>query len=568
MICVYDPLTNAPIGNGAAALVPKEADVRQVAGGEYSFTMKHPLDPWGKWKHLKKEAIVRLPVPVEVITNSFTGVEADIYKANTEAPLRKEASEPTTVNYPTWSMNESYSVGDKVTYNGRNWQCVEWDGTSRQATVPPGDNNSWWTEIARTTGGAAILVTLKTNTEVYFVEDAGSGWYWVETSYGLSGYVKTSQLTFVRHTTPEENQPRTITEQLFRIRKVTIDRNNHMVNVSGTHVSNDLNGNLIKELKISKAAPAIAIARIAENMLIPYPGMIATDLGDTTDGEYTADIKKKNPMYCLTDPDSGVVAEFKARFLRDNWDLFVMSNPNTDKGYQIRYGKNMRGVTWLQNTEKLKTLIVPVAKDRDGKDLYLPEEYVQSTHLAEYPVAYIDTLTVSGQVDKDDGTETGTKWTEATLLDEMRAKAEEQFSVKKVDEPIDEVTVDLAQLEKTAEYAWLANLQNVVLYDVVTVRDDEVGLEKQLSVNELEWDCIRKKIKGLKLTSVSGSITRTVAGYSVVNAAITAGKLDDSAWDEVRSSAQDRIDANWLEIVNDAVTRALAEADQRYEPIS
>ena len=47
MICVYDPLTNAPIGNGAAALVPKEADVRLVAGGEYSFTMKHPLDPWG-----------------------------------------------------------------------------------------------------------------------------------------------------------------------------------------------------------------------------------------------------------------------------------------------------------------------------------------------------------------------------------------------------------------------------------------------------------------------------------------------------------------------------------------
>ena len=54
MICVYDPLASSFDGSGVAALMPLSGTIRQVAGGEYSFDMIHPMDPWGKWKHLKR----------------------------------------------------------------------------------------------------------------------------------------------------------------------------------------------------------------------------------------------------------------------------------------------------------------------------------------------------------------------------------------------------------------------------------------------------------------------------------------------------------------------------------
>ena len=99
MICVYDPLTNDFSGNGKAVLMPTSGTVKMVAGGDYSFTMEHPIDPWGKWKFLKEEAIVRLPVPKETIENSFSGVEADVYKTNTDTELRDDTSEPETITY-------------------------------------------------------------------------------------------------------------------------------------------------------------------------------------------------------------------------------------------------------------------------------------------------------------------------------------------------------------------------------------------------------------------------------------------------------------------------------------
>ena len=60
MICVYSGFETAFDGNGEAVLVPTAATVRQVAGGEYSFTMEHPIDPWGKWKYLVPQVPSRL----------------------------------------------------------------------------------------------------------------------------------------------------------------------------------------------------------------------------------------------------------------------------------------------------------------------------------------------------------------------------------------------------------------------------------------------------------------------------------------------------------------------------
>ena len=544
MICVYSGFETAFDGNGEAVLVPTVATVRQVAGGEYSFTMEHPIDPWGKWKYLVRENLVKLPVPKETIAAASVGADTDVYVVTEDGSvLREGPSEPTTITYPSWVSGTTYSVGSNVTYDSRNYKCVYFDAASGQVMVPP-SNSSWWTEIARRTSGAAAVATLKEETKLYMIEEYDTTWNIMETTYGLQGYIKKSQVEFSHHITPEELEPRIITEQLFRIKEVSVDRKSGKVSVSGNHISNDLNGVLVQAVKLNKVTPAMAIGRIVENFMQDYRGDIATNMTSDDDGTYTGEIKLKNGMFCLTDPDVGIVHYFNGKFTRDNWDLFIMTRSSGigSVPYEIRYGHNVNGIIWKAKSSGLITRVVPVAKDENGEDLYLPELYVDSEYIESYPVVYMESLNVKGQVGKDDGTGTDTNWTKEALLDEMRAKAGERFSVDLVDIPETEVTVQLVQLEDTAEYAWLKEFAKTLnLYDDVAVKDPDIGLNITLYAKEIEFDCIRGMITGLKLSNRLYDDESTVAGYNIMNGALTENKLAKSASDALVSDAVSQV---------------------------
>ena len=543
MISVYDIGNEAFDKNGDAVLTPLSGSVHNVAGGNYDLKMVHPIDPEGKWKHLVPGAIVKAPVPREEIENAFAGYDADVYKTNGNTELREGPSAPEAIYYTQWDGSQTYSVGAKVStsgYSHRNYQCIYFDSGSPIQFVPP-PNSSWWKQIPDTTSGSPVLVTLPAGEDLYLVEDYNTYWYKMSTYYGIVGYVQKSKVTYDRHLTPEETQPRIITEQLFRLKEPIIDNDAMTVTVTGQHVSYDLNGDLIKDVSISQASPAMAIGRLIEGLMIQYRGTIATNLTSEENGTYTGEIKGKSGMYALLDPDKGIVKTFNARFTRDNWDLFVLERTGVDRGYRIRYGVNARGITWKKSSTNLVNRIVPVAKDEGGKDLYLPEEWVDPTPASTYPVIIMERLNVSGQVGKDKGTGDGTTWTEEDLLDEMRAKAEERFTVAHVDQIAEEVTIQIEPLEDTAEYSWLKGLKSVLLYDQVVAYDDRIGLQMPLYVDELEFDIIKKKILGLKLKNIQDFNGRTVTGYNVMNNSIGPEKLTDEVRDEIVQTVVDML---------------------------
>lgn len=543
MICVYDIGNNDFDKNGDAVLTPTSGKVRIIAAGNYSINIVHPIDPDGKWEHLVPGAIVKAPVPREVIENSFSGYSADIYKTTVNAELRQEPTSPTAIVYPTWDGYNEYTVGTAVSvanWYHRNYICNYFDTSSGERFVPP-YNSAWWSEIADTADGAPVLVTLPAGTELYFVEDVDSSWYKMSTYFGLVGYILKSAVTFDRHVDPTENQPRIITEQLFRLQEPDIDNEANTVTVNGQHVSYDLSGVLVNDISIAQASPALAIGKIMENMMIPYRGTIATNMVSNSDGTYTGETNGKNAMFMLMDPDKGIVHTFDAKFTRDNWDLFIMTRTETDRGYRIRYGKNARGIHWKRSSAGMITRVVPVAKTEGGEDLFLPEKWVDSPLISAYPVIIMERIKVDGQVGKDDGTGTDTVWTESALLDHMRQKAGERFSIDHVDEITEEVTIQVEQLGDTAEYAWLKNLEDILIYDTVKAIDERIGLVMTLYVSELEWDIIRKKVSGLKLSNVIGNTQRTVTGYNVQNNSITAKKLTTDVARDIVQQAVDLI---------------------------
>lgn len=542
MICVFDPGNTAFEGNGNAVLTPMDRPrVKMVAGGNYDMQLTHPIDPEGKWTHLVPDAVIRVPVPEEEIENAFAGYDADVYKVTGgNGELRESATAPTTINYPTWpssTAGTTPAVGAKSSYQGKNWECTYWDPSSRGAmTEPP--YSSWYKEIPRTTPGAPVLVTLPAGTDLYFVEDYNANWYKMSTYYGIVGYIQKSKVVYDRHLTPSETKPRIITTQLLRITNASVDTKSRTVSVTAQHVSYDLNGIIVKDVTLNQASPAMAIGRIAEGLMIDYPGTIATNLMSEGNGTYSETIKGKTGIYCLLDPDKGIVSKFDAAYKRDNWDLFVMQRTEVDRGFRLKYRKNMLGVNWTR-TKPQATRIVPVAKDEGGGDLYLPEEWVDSPLINTYPVIRMERLTVKGQIGKDKGTGDGSTWDASDLYDEMRAKAEERFTIDHADRVIHDVTVDFEMLGSTDEYAQLKDLERVLLYDTVSVEDEEIGLSIRLTVTELEWDPVKKKVVALKLSNGNEKGGKNVTGYNVQAKSIGSDKLTDEVTDTIVQQAVD-----------------------------
>lgn len=555
MISVYDIGNENFDRNGNVVIEPISGTVKQVAGGNYEITMTVPVDAEGKWSHLVPGAIVKAPVPKEVIPNAFAGVAADVYKTNTAAELRESALAPSTISYNTWSGNTVYTVGSKVSYNSKNYKCTYFDEGSGQRFVPP-NNSSWWKEIPRKTDGAPVVVSLNQGAELYFVQDVDSTWYKMSTPYGITGYIEKSKVTYDRHLDPSETTPRIITEQLFRLQEPTVDDEHRTVTVNGVHVSYDLAGILVQDVSFTQASPAQALNLIVNAFMLTYRGEIATDLIGADVGTYSETIKGKNGMFALLDPDSGIVHKFGAKFTRDNWDLFVMAQTAIDSGIRMAYGKNVRGISWKRSSANLVTRIVPKAKDEKGNDLYLPEVWIDSPLISNYPVVKMEMLNVKGQVGKDKAEDSGV-WTLSDLQDEMRAKAEERFSVDKADQITQEVTVQFEQLGDTAEYAWLRNLQDLVLYDTVTAEDPAIGLNMSLYVTEIEFDILKKKVTGMKLSNVSDYGGRTVTGYNVQNKSIGGNKLKD----EVASDIVDEVLGKVPEFADPDATRPVEVVD-------
>ena len=281
----------------------------------------------------------------------------------------------------------------------------------------------------------------------------------------------------------------------------------------------------------------MAIGKITEGFLMSWRGTIGTNLTGEDGSRYTGSFRGKNGIYCLLDPDSGIVPTFGARFTRDNWDLFILAQNQAKSGYRIAYGSNANGIDWTEKTDGLITRIMPVAKDEKGNQFYLPEIYVDAPNINNFPVVYMEMLQVAGQIGKAKAEDETDVWDATTLADEMRRKAAERFTVDKVNEPLTEVAVQFEPLENTAEYAWLKMLRGILLYDLVEVNDSEAEKSAVLQVTELEWDCIRKKVVGVKLSNSLHSIRRTVTGYSVTNASIGAEKLKDGVLESVVQQA-------------------------------
>lgn len=542
MINIYTVTDTDYSKNGSAVLHPLVCTVTEALWGGYELHMEHPIDDKGIWRLIQKGHIVRAPVPAAHVDNTFIGEDAVIWKADRAANVYVGPKAPSQIRYMFWESGGSYAVGAKVTYPVK-WSpdgsfLVEYE--NYQLTSPLSEEDKYrdpqnvtaWKTIAKSTAGAAKATSLAKDEEFYLLSQYDENWLFIQTEAGVQGYIQTVYCSFVREEHREEKSAHEIKTQLFRIYSTTVDTKSRKVTAEARHVSYDHAGNLVRKCEINNATIPDAIEQLNAALYTEAAGTITTNYG-SDDGTFTGSFTWRNPISCMLDPDTGMAPLLGAKFIRDNWDMFVLKDENIDRGIRLEYGKNLIGVNWKTNTDKLINRIIPVATAADGSELLLPEIWVDSPIIDTYPVIIAERLNVDAKVGDDDGQ--GGVWTDGTIFEHMRAKANRRFSVDNCDKASVQLSVDFRLLGDTVEYAQFRKLQKLFIYDTVQTTDRNIDLDLSLRLNKYKWDCIWETYINITLGNTYEATSHIIAGYNMMNGSIQYNKLSQDAINKIKA---------------------------------
>lgn len=538
-ICIFEPDAQDWNTNGIITLRPTSCEVEEVAGGKFELKMVHPLSGDRRWKDIKPEYLVRAPVPAKRLT-AIEGIHQDspwedgaqLWQANASVNVYSKPVISYAITYDTWVPYRSYAAGDKVTYNGNNYRCISAHGglSTFQSNL--------WTRIANySSGGGSILTTLRNGDQFICLNAYNSSWLYMRTLDGsIYGYVQTSSATKIRDLDSSDVdiggvEERVIRAQMFRIYKVEIKHEAGTIEIWARHISYDFERNTLGACDLYQTTTAGCIASIQANLMVPDTRTMATNIYDPLGSEgVTVDWSWKNPISALLDPDTGLVALRKGQCIRDNNDIFILANDPADRGYRISYGVNMTGITWTEDVDDVITRVIPVGQDENGDPLLLDgtEPWVDSSHILDYAIIRCSVLKV-----KD--AKVSTDMTTEQARAKMAQEAQKQFDEEHVDVEKLKLKVQFVKLGDTVQYAQYRALENLSLYDLVTITDAPLGIEVKAQMVAYKWNAILQRYIEITLGDPFDYATRgSVPAYELSAGAVTFTKLSADAIRQIK----------------------------------
>ena len=398
MICIYPADCTDFSTNGAGVLLPQSCTVIETLNGEYELTLVHPIDEHGKWRRLIEGCILRAPVPAAM------------------TPRVQQKAQTQTGGTDIYRI-----TGGRVNLRSG-----------------PGT-------------GYRVLKVYKKGTEVLLQEKTNASWYEIVCPDGKRGFMSTKYLSFVRSESNVQTavaeivESRQLRDQPFRIYRVVPELN--QVTVYARHIFYDLLDNMVKSLKpLSSAMGASVVQELAASCESEHPFTFFSDLEGTAEEVEYANI---NPVEALLGED-GIVAKYSGELQRDWYDVYVVERVGSDTDIEIREGKNLLGVSYDVDLTNLTTRIMPTGEDKDGELLYLPELYVDSPHIGDYPHPRWMHLSVSEAKEVPKGDD---KKTKAQCYEELRAAAKAEYD-KGCDLPTVTLNVDFINCADTEEYRY------------------------------------------------------------------------------------------------------------------
>lgn len=234
-------------------------------------------------------------------------------------------------------------------------------------------------------------------------------------------------------------------EQLFRIRKVSGDKTKTVF--AQSKLIADLSSNRVQAMTIAGKTRKEAIQLVLNAALDPHTYVVGNKDANTNNS-FIVNIQEGSVLNALVGSENSILSAYGGEFIIDNDTIDIVDARGTDRGFDIRYGKNIKGITATEDDTDLATVIIPKVGD-----LRLPEYTIESTNVNSYEKRYFKELEIDGLNVWDGKGEKGAdQITQSEAFIKMREAANLLFTKDHIDLINFSYELDLAILSKTEEY--------------------------------------------------------------------------------------------------------------------
>lgn len=273
--------------------------------------------------------------------------------------------------------------------------------------------------------------------------------------------------------------------QLFRIKRVT-KKSTLRMEIYAEHVSY-----LAAELPM---APVVNLSGTAQSALQgwndsfigPSPFTVWSDIGVNASSEVRiADFQ--NARRILKGVEGSILQRWGGGEYRfDNYRIELHNRRGTDANTLISYGRNLIDLEQEENIASTYSSVVPVVT-RDGIQYTLPEHFVDSEHLGNFPNRRTRT------VDFGHRFEQGEEVTHARLRELAR-----DF-IRDNDVGVPRVSLTLSYVDLSKAVGSSARLEEVNLCDWVPVRFERLGIHTKAQVTKTIWNVLEGRYEEIRL---------------------------------------------------------------------
>ena len=436
------------------------------------MTLEHPRDALGRWAYLESENILKAEVPVRTVPAIEGSLVTQVIKGRTKTTAtRKERT--------VWSKSKD-GKKKKVLAVNTTFVVVKNPATRDRYNIRSGKATGW---IDKSAVDLLESVTLPPNPQG--IEEVEPAWV--------------------------------VREQLFRIYEREVHEDS--VIVRARHISYDLLGNMT----LYRNHVTVTAQEVLDNILgecaAEHEFEAYTDCDESCVG---FDALGMNPIKAMLDPEEGVAARFGLELVRDDYELYFLTRAGLNRGVRIEYGKNLLGIKCTVSHDNIATAILPVGESVSGDPIYLTSttskltktilaaSYVRSSIDGSYAAPHLIELKVSdAKITDPKSKDAKSQVTEAIAYQRMKAAAQEKLDAH-CDKPEINIKVDFILLGDTEEYKQYSALEALFLYDTVGVRHSSVGIDTELTVVRVVYDCLTGRYVEIEL----GSLQDTVAALT------------------------------------------------------
>ena len=478
-----------------------ECTFEEQRNGVSRLNMQLAYDTHEKWRAVEKGCLIKAPVlsrvPPVISGNALASSVNEYSLATNAARVFLYLRDGTKwAEVPQWYRSEStlkfYRIGDEKTING-----------------------------------AAMV-------QVFVVLPSGTGWV------NCTGYIRKDMLS----SATSRNIPQTIngleavTEasrlsyQLFTV--VDTEETLGAVIVSCEHIFYDLATNYTEwtPAENTEYTGAQACAQVMANLFSPDDQFSVRSDAVTAMRGSRIDVVRKNAVESFLDPERGVCALYGLSAIRDNYDVYLIENAETDRGFVVEYAKNMLGVQRNEGIKNVVTRTFPFGHDSNGEIIWLDgTRYIDSQYVSRYRRPRAELFDTGLTIGKDGVTEDN-------ILSKIRQEGQKRFTADHADLPELSMTVEFISLGDTEEYVQYRGLDRVYQLDRIAVRDKVRGYQYSAQVIGIKYNVLKEILESVVIGTVANwngarKIARwqvpEISGDNIRLKSILAGSFDIGA---------------------------------------